>query len=138
MVWLLPGALANSIVADFRLSDSQKGLMVAVSLLGGAGVRAGPGFLSPPVGARRGGPLGGRGGARAGPGIVDRPDRRAADGPLGDGVDAPSPAARLALGRLVRGVAARRPPPGGLGGELRRGAAARQPLVPAAVPGAGH
>ena len=40
MIWLLPGALANSIVPDFGLSDAQKGLMVAVPLLGGAAAAA--------------------------------------------------------------------------------------------------
>ncbi len=39
MIWLLPGALANSVVQDFGLSDFQKGLMVAVPLLGGALLR---------------------------------------------------------------------------------------------------
>ena len=53
MIWLLPGALANSIVADFGLSDSQKGLMVAVPLLGGAILRLGLGLLTDRIGARR-------------------------------------------------------------------------------------
>ena len=53
MIWLLPGALANSIVADFGLSDSQKGLMVAVPLLGGAILRLGLGLLTDRAGARR-------------------------------------------------------------------------------------
>lgn len=53
MVWLLPGALANSIAADFGLSDSQKGLMVAVPLLGGAILRLALGLLADRVGARR-------------------------------------------------------------------------------------
>lgn len=34
LVWLIPGALANSIASDFGLSEAQKGLMVAVPLLG--------------------------------------------------------------------------------------------------------
>jgi NNP family nitrate/nitrite transporter-like MFS transporter len=55
MVWLLPGALANSIVADFGLSDAQKGLMVAVPLLGGAMLRLVLGLLTDRVGARRAG-----------------------------------------------------------------------------------
>jgi NNP family nitrate/nitrite transporter-like MFS transporter len=58
MVWLLPGALANSIVQDFALSDAQKGLMVAVPLLGGAVLRLGLGLLTDRVGARRVGILG--------------------------------------------------------------------------------
>ena len=40
MVWVLLGALANFIVGDFGLSDAQKGLLVAVPLLGGAALRA--------------------------------------------------------------------------------------------------
>lgn len=58
MVWLLPGALANSIAADFGLSDAQKGLMVAVPLLGGAVLRLALGLLADRVGARRAGILG--------------------------------------------------------------------------------
>ena len=58
MIWLLPGALANSIVPDFGLSDSQKGLMVAVPLLGGAILRLALGLLTDRIGARRAGILG--------------------------------------------------------------------------------
>ncbi len=58
MIWLLPGALANSIVLDFGLSDSRKGLMVAVPLLGGAVLRLALGLLTDRVGARRAGLLG--------------------------------------------------------------------------------
>jgi NNP family nitrate/nitrite transporter-like MFS transporter len=58
MVWLLPGALANSIVPEFGLSDSQKGLMVAVPLLGGAVLRLLLGLLTDRIGARRTGLLG--------------------------------------------------------------------------------
>lgn len=58
MIWLLPGALANSIVPDFGLSDSQKGLMVAVPLLGGAILRLGLGLLTDRIGARRAAILG--------------------------------------------------------------------------------
>ncbi len=53
MVWILLGALANSIVAEFGLSDSQKGLMVAVPLLGGALLRLVLGVLTDHMGARR-------------------------------------------------------------------------------------
>jgi NNP family nitrate/nitrite transporter-like MFS transporter len=53
MIWLLPGALANSIVADFGLSDAQKGLMVAVPLLGGAVLRLALGLMADRLGARR-------------------------------------------------------------------------------------
>lgn len=58
MVWLLPGALANSIVAEFGLSDAQKGLMVAVPLLGGAFLRLALGVLTDRIGARRTGLFG--------------------------------------------------------------------------------
>lgn len=58
MVWLLPGALANSIVADFGLSDAQKGLMVAVPLLGGSILRLVLGLLTDRIGARKTGMLG--------------------------------------------------------------------------------
>ncbi len=53
MVWLIPGALANSIASDFDLSDAQKGLMVAVPVLGGAVLRLGLGLLTDRIGARR-------------------------------------------------------------------------------------
>jgi MFS transporter, NNP family, nitrate/nitrite transporter len=53
MVWLIPGALANSIAADFGLSQSQTGLMVAVPLLGGAALRLVLGLLADRIGARR-------------------------------------------------------------------------------------
>jgi NNP family nitrate/nitrite transporter-like MFS transporter len=53
MVWLLPGALANSIVSEFGLSDAQKGFMVAVPLLGGAVLRLALGLLTDRIGARR-------------------------------------------------------------------------------------
>jgi NNP family nitrate/nitrite transporter-like MFS transporter len=58
MVWLLPGALATAIVPDFGLSDSQKGLMVAVPLLGGAILRLVLGLLADRIGARRAGLIG--------------------------------------------------------------------------------
>jgi len=58
MVWILPGALANSIVPEFGLSDAQKGLMVAVPLLGGALLRLVLGLLADHIGARRTGILG--------------------------------------------------------------------------------
>src|SRR5512135_1177251 len=58
MVWVLLGALANSIVPEFGLSDSQKGLMVAVPLLGGALLRLVLGVLTDHIGARRTGILG--------------------------------------------------------------------------------
>jgi NNP family nitrate/nitrite transporter-like MFS transporter len=58
MVWLLPAALANAIAADLGLSDAQKGLMVAVPLLGGALLRLPLGLLADRVGARRAAVLG--------------------------------------------------------------------------------
>lgn len=58
MVWVLLGALANSIVPEFGLSDSQKGLMVAVPLLGGAMLRLALGVLTDHIGARCTGILG--------------------------------------------------------------------------------
>ena len=39
MVWMLLGALAPFLVEQFRLTPAQKGLMVAVPLLGGAVLR---------------------------------------------------------------------------------------------------
>ena len=112
MVWLLPGALANSIVPDFGLSDAQKGLMVAVPLLGGAVLRLALGLLTDRIGARR-------------------------TGILGMSLDDDPPVAGLALGRFVQQDAAGRAAAGRLGGEFRRGLAAGEPLVPAAVSGAG-
>ncbi|MGD0043902.1 MAG: MFS transporter, partial [Isosphaeraceae bacterium] len=57
MVWILPGALANSIVPEFGLTESQKGLLVAVPLLGGALLRLALGLLTDQIGARRTGLL---------------------------------------------------------------------------------
>src|SRR5436305_9992989 len=53
MVWVLLGALGNALAAEFGLSPSQKGLMVAVPLLGGALIRPVLGVLTDRVGARR-------------------------------------------------------------------------------------
>ena len=39
MVWVLLGALANSIVPDFGMSETQRGMMLALPLLGGAVLR---------------------------------------------------------------------------------------------------
>jgi NNP family nitrate/nitrite transporter-like MFS transporter len=58
MIWVLLGALANSIVPDFNLSDAEKGLMVATPVLGGALLRLVLGPLADRVGARRTGILG--------------------------------------------------------------------------------
>ena len=53
MVWVLIGALANSIAPEFGLTDAQKGLMVAVPVLGGAVLRLLLGVLADHIGARR-------------------------------------------------------------------------------------
>src|SRR4029434_8705505 len=60
MVWVLLGALANSIAPDsaFGLSDSQRGLMRAVALRGGCLLRLGLGLLTDHIGARRTGIIG--------------------------------------------------------------------------------
>src|SRR5438552_18266923 len=58
MVWVLLGALANSIVPDFGLDAAQKGFMVAVPLLGGALLRLPLGLFTDYFGARRTGLLG--------------------------------------------------------------------------------
>src|SRR5690242_1221819 len=53
MVWVLVGALANSIAADFRLNDAAKGFLVAVPILGGAVLRPVLGVMADRLGARR-------------------------------------------------------------------------------------
>lgn len=53
MVWVLIGALANSIVPDFHLSAAERGLLVAVPILGGALLRLVLGYLTDRIGARR-------------------------------------------------------------------------------------
>jgi NNP family nitrate/nitrite transporter-like MFS transporter len=53
MIWVLLGSLANSIAPDFGLSDSQRGFMVAVPLLGGAALRLVLGLMTDHWGARR-------------------------------------------------------------------------------------
>ncbi|HUY35483.1 MAG TPA: nitrate/nitrite transporter [Pirellulales bacterium] len=53
MVWVLIGALANSIVPDFHLSAAERGLLVAVPILGGAMLRLVLGYLTDRIGARR-------------------------------------------------------------------------------------
>jgi MFS transporter, NNP family, nitrate/nitrite transporter len=58
MVWVILGALANAIVLDLDLSPAQKGLMVAVPLLGGALLRIPLGVLTDRIGGRRAGMLG--------------------------------------------------------------------------------
>lgn len=58
MVWVLIGSLANAIVPDFGLDDAQRGLMVAVPLLGGAILRLVLGVMTDHMGARRTGIFG--------------------------------------------------------------------------------
>ncbi|MCI0462040.1 MAG: MFS transporter [Gemmataceae bacterium] len=58
MVWVLLGALANSIVPDFDLSAGEKGFMVAIPILGGAALRLVLGVMTDHWGARRTGIIG--------------------------------------------------------------------------------
>ncbi len=58
MVWVILGALANSIVPDFGLNDAQRGLILALPLLGGSLLRLVLGLLTDHIGARRTGILG--------------------------------------------------------------------------------
>jgi NNP family nitrate/nitrite transporter-like MFS transporter len=60
MVWVLLGALANSIAPDpaFNLNDAQRGFMLAVPLLGGSLLRLVLGVLTDHIGARRTGMMG--------------------------------------------------------------------------------
>ena len=58
MVWVLLGALANSIVPDLGLDEAQRGLMVAVPLLGGAILRVVLGIMTDHIGAKKTGAIG--------------------------------------------------------------------------------
>jgi NNP family nitrate/nitrite transporter-like MFS transporter len=58
MVWVLLGALANSIVSDFHLNEAERGFMLALPLLGGSLLRLVLGLLTDHIGARRTGILG--------------------------------------------------------------------------------
>jgi MFS transporter, NNP family, nitrate/nitrite transporter len=58
MVWVLLGALANSIVPDFGLNEAQRGLMLALPLLGGSLLRLALGVMTDRIGARRTGIIG--------------------------------------------------------------------------------
>ncbi len=58
MVWLIPAALANAIAPELGLSDSQKGLLVALPVLGGALLRLPVGLLADRIGARKSAILG--------------------------------------------------------------------------------
>lgn len=53
MVWLIPAALANAIAPELGLSDAQKGLFVALPVLGGALLRLPVGLLADRIGARK-------------------------------------------------------------------------------------
>src|SRR6476661_4454125 len=54
MAWMMVGALANAIIPDLgQLSGSQKGLMVAVPVLGGALLRLVLGPLADHIGAKK-------------------------------------------------------------------------------------
>jgi NNP family nitrate/nitrite transporter-like MFS transporter len=52
MVWVLLGALANSIVPEYGLNEAQRGLMLAVPPLGGAVLRLVLGLMTDRIGAR--------------------------------------------------------------------------------------
>jgi NNP family nitrate/nitrite transporter-like MFS transporter len=58
MVWVLLGALANSIVPDFGLNEAERGLMLAVPLLGGSLLRLVLGVMTDHFGARKTGIIG--------------------------------------------------------------------------------
>src|SRR5438445_9829254 len=58
MVWVLLGALANSIVPEFGLTAAERGFMVAVPILGGAILRVVLGVMTDRLGARRTGLIG--------------------------------------------------------------------------------
>jgi NNP family nitrate/nitrite transporter-like MFS transporter len=58
MVWVLLGALANSIAPEFGLDPALRGYMLAVPLLGGSLLRVALGVLTDHIGARRTGILG--------------------------------------------------------------------------------
>jgi NNP family nitrate/nitrite transporter-like MFS transporter len=53
MIWVLVGALANAIVADFPLSSLEKGILVGTPILGGAFLRLVLGVMADRIGARR-------------------------------------------------------------------------------------
>src|SRR5262245_14604773 len=58
MVWVMLGALANAIAGELQLSPGEKGLLVAVPILGGALLRLVLGVLADHFGGRRIGLLG--------------------------------------------------------------------------------
>ena len=58
MIWVLLGALANSIGPEFGMSETQRGLMLAFPLLGGSILRLVLGPMSDHIGARKTGLIG--------------------------------------------------------------------------------
>src|SRR5258706_1053119 len=58
MVWVLLGVLGATIAGPFGLTASQKGLMVAIPILGGTLVRIPMGILADRIGPKRTGILG--------------------------------------------------------------------------------
>jgi NNP family nitrate/nitrite transporter-like MFS transporter len=58
MVWVLIGMLGVSIASDFALTTSQKGIMVALPILGGSLIRIPMGILVDRIGPKRTGILG--------------------------------------------------------------------------------
>jgi NNP family nitrate/nitrite transporter-like MFS transporter len=58
MVWVLLGVLVNYITAELPLTPAQKGLLVAIPVLGGAALRLPMGILADRWGGRRAGILG--------------------------------------------------------------------------------
>lgn len=58
MVWVLLGALANSIVPEFGLNEAERGLMLAIPLLGGSILRVVLGVMTDHIGARKTGIIG--------------------------------------------------------------------------------
>src|SRR5258708_26085820 len=60
MVWVLLGALANSICPDevFQLNGAQRGLMLSMPLLGGSLLRLVLGVMTDRIGARKTGLIG--------------------------------------------------------------------------------
>ncbi|MGP0064083.1 MAG: MFS transporter, partial [Isosphaeraceae bacterium] len=53
MAWMLIGALGTILASEFGLSPAQKGLMVAVPVLGASVLRIGVGLMTDRIGARR-------------------------------------------------------------------------------------
>lgn len=58
MIWVMLGALANSIVPGLQLNEAQRGFLVAVPLLGGALLRLVMGPLADAIGPKKTGMLG--------------------------------------------------------------------------------